>query len=890
MNQSYRSARFVLCATTALTFCSSLAHAQTTTPTTTPQALNLGSVVATGTQSGSTSTAPSATGSLKQAQELKKLAPNVISVQPQSQIQKNPDVNLADALARVPGVELVSDSGEGEFINIRGLDADLDATTYDSIHLTANVQSTPTGGGRATDLSAFPAGIVGGVEVTKSLTPEMDAEGLGGSVNLLPITLPADGSPLANITIAGGVETLRPTPIYQGSINLGGSFAIPGMRNFANAKPFSVIFAYTNYSDERGIDDVEEDYIGATDAPAASALQDLQLRYYQEHRVRQGFSTELDFNPSPQTGAFFRALHSGYWVDIQKDRLEISDLDGSNSKGGTLTQDAGYGNYTATGAVPSARYTFQDENVETDVLELGAHTVLGDFLSVDAKGSYEQGSDVLPYDYVTTFKYGSKKGLAINYSTASAEYRTYSVPSGVDLSNPDLYNLSSVANTPQRAFDQEFAAQSNASFADNILGGIGAVKFGVDAKLRAEGATQAEYDSTNSNTINLGNVSTGNPPLVYYNSHYQITPNAAYDELLPQVTFAANQDTSLSSYQHNSEDVYAAYAQQTLEFGKLEVLGGVRVEDTNGTYHAYLNVNANPTNPPGTVTTADGSVYEPNTNKQDYVDVFPSAQLKYAFSDQFQLRAAYSTAIARPGFQEISAAGTVDYSQSPIVVTVGNPSLKPTTGNSFDVTAEYYAPHDGLFTANAFYKLFNNYIYQTGYYAPFQGQTAQYTSYQNEAAFARGIELDAQQRFYFLPSPLDGLGFDGNVTLVDSRGRSDGPTTKAYQLPETSPVTYNAALSYTKGRFDLRVSANYVSRSLFQSFGTRDTDIFTSARTTVDADGAYNITKRLTFFVQARNLANSPLEFTQSASSLYPTQREFYNVDYLAGIRIKLGG
>jgi TonB-dependent receptor len=328
----------------------------------------------------------------------------------------------------------------------------------------------------------------------------------------------------------------------------------------------------------------------------------------------------------------------------------------------------------------------------------------------------------------------------------------------------------------------------------------------------------------------------------------------------------------------------------------VEVLGGLRMEDTNGTYRAYANA-----------TDADGNeTFTPNTNKQDYINLFPSAQFKYKFSDQFQVRAAYSTAIARPGFQQISAATSTVVGGSAFgnSETVGNPNLKPTTGNSFDLTAEYYGPFETSFSGGLFYKTFNNYIFSTitDTNVFYQGALTptQITSFQNlSGAFARGLELDAHQRFYMLPDPLDGLGIDGNITFVDSRGHADGTQYKAYELPETSPITYNAELFYEKGPLYTDISVNYVSRSLFAvvnpglsgftDTNPRDVDNFTSARTTVDANLDYAVTPRVTLFAQLRNITNTPLEFTQSASSQYPIQREFYDVDYLGGVRFKLG-
>ncbi len=918
MNSSSRSARFVLCATTALTFCGSLAHAQTTTP----QALNLGSVVATGTQtSGTGSTAPSATGSLKQAQELKKLAPNVISVLPQSEIEHNPDVNIADAFTRLPGVSLVSDSGEGQFIDIRGLDADLNATTFDNIHLTANDQGSPSGNERAPDLGAFPAGIVGGVQVTKSLTPDMDAEGLGGSANIAPISLPANGGPMLNVTLAAGEETLRPTGIFQGNIQAGGSFAIPGMRSFANTKPFSALFAYSYYSDRRGIDDVEESYDSATETGGGNNadLDNLQFRYYQEHRVRQGLYGELQFNPSPITGFFFRVLKSGFTNQIDKDRLEFANTDAPNATGpnGAIGSN---GNFTnLSGVKDEERYTYDKYTVESDVLELGGHTTFNNFLSVNGTASYTEGSNVEPIDYVSEFT--AKKIKGFNYSVTNTEYRYFSINGGLDTSNPALYSLPSgdLTNNSQYAFDQEWAAALNASFVNNILGGVGEAKFGAQVRLRSEGDLQYNYANPNAGP-NLATLTGGAPPIAYYNSRYALTPFPNYGLLLgaaPLVGATSNPNdpndptglaygdyqSNIGSFQHNSENVYAAYGQETVEFGKVELLAGLRMEDTNGSYGAYA---ATDTNTASTVNGDEIFAYAFNKNKQDYINLFPSAQFKYSFSPEFQVRAAYSTGISRPGFQQISAATSTVAGGAPNgenAVTEGNPNLKPTTGNSFDLTAEYYGPHETTVSGGLFYKTFNNYIFQTinegNLYYQGALTPSQITTYANvSGAYAEGLELEAHQRLYFLPAPIDGLGIDGNITFDNSRGHADGPGFKAYQLPETSPITYNAALFYEKGPLFLQGSVTYTSRSLFAvvnpaasgytDLNPRDADNFTSARATVDVDADYAITPRVTVFAQGRNITNTPLEFTQSASSQYPIQREFYDADFLAGIRLKL--
>jgi hypothetical protein len=110
-----------------------------------------------------------ATASLLAAPSL--LLAQTIDVQPLSEIVKLPDVNMAEALQRIPAISLETDSGGGRFINIRGLDSDLNGTTYAGVRLPASNPSSPFGGGRAVAFDTFPTGIVGGVEVSKTLRP-----------------------------------------------------------------------------------------------------------------------------------------------------------------------------------------------------------------------------------------------------------------------------------------------------------------------------------------------------------------------------------------------------------------------------------------------------------------------------------------------------------------------------------------------------------------------------------------------------------------------------------------------------------------------------------------------------------------------------------------------
>src|SRR5882757_3615325 len=130
------------------------------------------------------------------ARDAQREAPNLINLTTSEEMQKLPDVNTGEAIRRVPGISLETDTGEGRYINIRGLDADLNSTTFGGLRLPPTNNSSPSGAGRAVAFDSIPIGFVGAIKVTKSNLPEQDAEALG-TIDITPKTAPSDGKPFA---------------------------------------------------------------------------------------------------------------------------------------------------------------------------------------------------------------------------------------------------------------------------------------------------------------------------------------------------------------------------------------------------------------------------------------------------------------------------------------------------------------------------------------------------------------------------------------------------------------------------------------------------------------------------------------------------------------------
>jgi TonB-dependent receptor len=840
---------------------------------------------------------PSATTNRAAALEEKKEAPNIIEVQPLSEIIKLPDINMAEALQRIPGISLETDTGEGRFINIRGLDSDLNGTTYGGVRLPASNPSSPFGGARATAFDTFPTGIVGGVEVTKTLRPDWDAEALGGTINLVPRTgAEHGGEPFLDTDFGYGDEPLRGTPVYHAEFSAGRGFdggdGLGGW--FAGPNALSAVLTAVYHQDKRGIDDVEEAY---TDQQSSGVpdkvLSDLQFRRYEYARDRYGAAANFDAKPAENTSLYLRLLYSGYLERAQKHYLVLNGLDsnaGCTPLPSCIQDPSNPNGYQAnvpaappgSGNTPGLEQDSSDslERIQNTLAMVGGSTDFSTF-KLDYRASYALGTDLVSSQAgSTSYDYNA---VTIDYdNNTNPNYPSFSTP-GVNSANPGNYVLNNISLGSSYAHDGETAGTLDATIPMATGDGTGQLKFGLS--LRDRHKTNDSYNPvfTPTGTISLSSFTYG-PGQIYYGNRYDIGPAINYPAVIgisnsSLGTIADDPAADASTDTDNRENVYASYGQFTARYGKWGVLAGLRVESTHARYG-------------GNLYDADSDVNTPTAVKTSYTNYFPTLQGRYDILNNLVARATYSSGIARPGFDQIDPGATISVTAA--TVSVGNPTLKPTIGQDFDLTLEYY-PGDGqIAAAGLFYKDFKNYIlpsqqFVNGY--PFPGLTTAITtvtSYSNGPAHADGFEAQYQQQLTFLPAPLNGFGYSGNVTLVDSRSQIH-PGVYGL-LPSTSKLTWNAAIFYERSPVEIRVAADYVGQNLF-AFGSgpgNSTDDYSSARLTLDLGASYTVLRQVKVYFDAKNLLNTPLEFTEGPSQSRPIQREYYDITLMAGVRVSL--
>ena len=856
------------------------------------------------------------------ARQVQMDAPNLISVQSAETILKYPDFNAAESLGRMPGISLSSDTGEGRFVQIRGIDANLDGATYGGIPLlNTNPGGTAAGGGgRAVEFDTIPTGAIDGIVVTYTGMPDHEAEGLGGTIELTPRSAANLTKPFFEGTLGWGYEPLHdhtgPFDIdIAGGMRFGfddhglvidgeGGVEAPRAGFISNPTPFSFVLTASRRDDRRAIDDLEESYIDDGVAPN-NAISQYDLRRYNYHRRRFSYGGEFDFQPNDDHSYYLRADVAGYTESVHKNFLLFENLDADYQATGVVQVDPNNPNGYLVHTTPAITETDEEEVHRNSVFAIGGKDNFSGIV-VDYHGAYSRATFHVRRNIGAEFDGpaadGMGGGVPITYDNVTTpNYPIFTLPGGTNLNNPSLYTLNGPINNAQDYdVDEEYSGAVNVSFPVHLIGDDSRFKIGAEVRLRDKSAE--EYDqSYDVPALSLAGLS--GPALTYYNGHYTNGPQIniyAIRNLINSgvaVLDPANSGFNYGSYLTAQENIYSGYAMYTTSLGPWGLVAGVRVEATNATYGGYLQT-----------TQADGSLV--NTlqfRSVDYINAFPTVQLRYSFTPRMIVRATWSTGIARPGFEQNTTATSVDRTQNPVAISRGNPNLQPTTGNNFDLSFEYYLNNGGIISLAAFDKEFKNYIVEriengvTDPLVPAPG-LANVTTYLNiPSAYARGIQGAYHQKFTWFPKPFDGLGIEANLTLVDSRmqeySAAETPTGVAQYglLPGTSKVTWNLSGFYEAYGIQTRLAAEYVSHSLFGIGGPplllsngslQSLDTIQDNRLTLDWTSSYQFNRNWTIYFNAKNLLNTPLRYYEGTSNR-PIQREFYDVTYEAGVRVK---
>ncbi|MDN4165783.1 TonB-dependent receptor [Cytophagales bacterium LB-30] len=818
-------------------------------------ASNLSEVVITGVLQGQ-----------QKALNQQKSADNIKNIVAADQIGRFPDPNVAEALQRIPGTNIERDQGEGRYVLVRGL-----APQFTNISINGEQVPSPEAGVRYVALDAVPADQLASIEVTKALTPDMDGDAVGGSVNLITRTAKSS-RPTVSGSLVGGYNNILQTPNLQGSLELG--------KRFGQDDKLGIMLNSSYYETDRGSDNWETD------------TEELELRDYALVRTRMGISSTIDYKFNTNNELYFRTLYNRFTDREQRRRyVFVPNLDNSPFESHEIER-------------------LTKDRLEKQIVSSfnlgGKHSFPNLFL--DYEVAFSEAYQDTPFDVEVGFV-GEVDDLSIDYS--NPEFPSFNINGKAhtdatnDYLNNSLYEFDELTSGNTFAYDANRTAKFNIGIPYQLASAEALVKFGAKARWKEKSYRIIENvysweggDVTFNGTdgeYTLDRFQGGLEDNNFLNGRFLIQPNVDTDQVITH--FNANKngyelsvDDKLAAEAAESytatEDVYAAYAMTKIQLQKLMLLGGVRFEQTTVNY-TFSNVFYD----------FEGELEEitPDAGSTKYSYILPQVHAKYQLDANTNLRAAITASYSRPNFEQIVPTQEIDLNGRE--GSIGNPNLKPVSAINFDLLGEHYFGTVGILSGGVFYKQLNDFIFNQRFVSDeFNGRdlgaNVQFTQSQNgESANLMGIEIGYQQNLSFLPGVFKGLGVYANYTFTDSRAtiqdREDDNGTEEIRLPGQTKHLGNFSLAYDLNRLNFRISANFNGEYISEIGGSKDEDIYVKDRVQLDATATYAFSNKFRVFGEFMNITNQPFEVYMGNENT-TIQREFYSWWARIGIKFDL--
>lgn len=760
-------------------------------------------------------------------------APNMVNIVSADQIGRFPDPNAAEATQRVPGVTLQRDQGEGRFVIVRGIEPRLTSVSINGERIPA-----PEGDVRFVALDVIPADILQSIEVSKTLTAEMDGEAIGGNVNLVAKRAPE--SPFLTITAGLGYNE-----IVQDDLQV---FNLAAGRRFLDDK-LGLIFAASYQNTDRGSDNFEVEY-------DEGQLEELELRDYQINRERIGFVGGFDYRLANGGEFYANAIFNEF--DDQEFRRRVRNKVGDNE------------------IVRQLKDRFESQQIIS--------------FNVGSRHFFDQGFQA---DWEFTYSHAEEsepQRVDSDFIQEDVEFDPNVTPSRIDpdniQANPlnedlDAFVLDEITLEDNTTSDQDFVFKVNLgqSF---VVGDDWTGVWKVGAKFRFK---DKERDN---NTIVAGtdediflnrNLDLEFDSGDFFEGRYQAGrfPDAEFARELAFSLPDREKDIEedLADYEAD-ENIYAYYGQVELNLGpKLQIIPGLRVETTDIDYVGRELV-FDDEGEIASVTDLRG--------ENDYTEVLPSFNMRYALGADTNIRAAATRSLSRPNHEDLVPFQLI--LQEDQEIERGNPELDPTESWNFDLLAEKYFNSVGIVSGGVFFKSITDAVFIGRSEEIRDGEEFEVTQpFNAEDAHLFGLEFAYQQVFDFLPGALNGLGLYANYTWTGSEADLPGRIGIDSDLPGQAQNVFNFAVSYEKAGFSGRISWNFHDEYLSEVGGAPSEDIFIDDHLQLDLFLSQRITKNVRFFAEIINLTDEPFRRFE-ASNDRPVQEEIYSWWGTFGLKI----
>ncbi|MBN1398590.1 MAG: TonB-dependent receptor [Bacteroidetes bacterium] len=732
-------------------------------------------------------------------------ADKISSVVSEARIQELPDFNAAAAISRLPGITTLSSSGEANKVVIRGMAPKFNQITIGGISL-ASTGSTQIGvtsqGGtagsisndRSVDLSMMSPYMIKTISVYKSLTPDMNANAIGGTVNMELREAPSEIH--ADLLLQTGyTKKSDHYGNYRAVVSASGRFFDDKLG----------IYALGNIEQyDRDADNMSAGYEITSDKLGDNGylpvrVTNVQLNRHYETRKRFGGNLVFDYRLASGSIKFinmFSRLNSDY-----RDYRTIL-------------------NYSSQSQDLAFRYQEGNNDVDLAINSLSFTYDLG-FMSIDLKAAnnYSRNNlpsapqsdfsqtrgvgtstpNTIPEDLTSLITYGGTAGTYLNTLTRfSSDYKENGQTAKGDFKFP-ISLSSDLSGYVKVGTEYKYIQHKNGQetpYASII--GTTTIQTAISNAIRAAypdiifDAGQSRFPATSFTSSDtkitepflddrFGGIIWANEASILNNLINVISSDPQYSAdnapaSQPGGWFYGYYQTLPNRYKY-IERYLSGYFMSELNYNDLMVVGGVRYEKQRGIYDAYILMDGRDTR---------SQRYFPVTAFPENEFWLPMIQAKYKMTEWFDIRAAFAQTLARPDYHQLAPNYTIGYGQGS--VRAGNPNLRTAQADNYDLVLTFNSNELGLLTIGGFYKEITDFTYATQYSLyetapegvftisdfniggtqPVRG--ANLFTYMNSpyTAYIRGLEVDLQARFLYMPAPLNGVILGVNYTRMSS--------------------------------------------------------------------------------------------------------------------------
>jgi TonB-dependent receptor len=841
--------------------------------------------------------------SLDNAQELKKRSNQVVDSIVAEDIGKLPDNNVADALARVTGVQIRRDSGEASVVLIRGLP---------NITTLLNGREVFTTFQRFIQLADVPANMLKRVDVYKTIGADLIEGGIAGMIDVRT-RRPFDAE---GLHINGNVRGVYSDKSKATDPDLG--LTLSDTWN-TGAGDFGALLAasYTprNYHEERAFNvepsaqtctgDICDTTHGAFNPAHPAPVPDLkgpsvvgQIPIAGDRR-RTAFNTVLEWRPNANTKLYFDGFATDYKNDWELDffvglpwlgngDVAATTFPGSNQLKTLTDHDV----FTITSTQANRAHSITKQYAvggswQSDDGGLTLSTDLSDTTSIyEWRNPILDVSTVVPDVFVDT---SHNDTVLLRYGGAS-----------YDIKDGSTFSLANFFDNYGRDDGRSVDWRGDLTWKPSAEGLLKNVSVGLRYADRKAASIRSFIGGTGAPPTpvaaqSIPGLDGSSEPMASGGPQYDLvqwyTPSAEFLLDNTDVIRAAFGQTTRpldpGSFFSDEEKTKTIYAQTQIggDVGARpwSAILGVRAVKTEQTLIGNQSIDSGP---------GGSLVYTPVQADNDSTDLLPNATFRLNIRPDLVSRLALTRTLTRPNFDDLNpgvSLSTIVSNTTGLTGNGGNPNLKPVKSDNLDLSLEWYFARAGALTATAFGRKFKGYVQPSFENLTFGGLVYRVARPGNTGSGQlKGLEVTYQQFYDWLPGIWSGLGLQTNATFSD--GTTEDPATgQDRTITGVSKWAYNVIGFYERGPWAGRLAYNWRSKFIdTYAIAANSTGVYNlKVADTAQMDGSlsFKVNPNFTLTFEVINILDTEFRDYFDDPNLYPRDTRRYDRTYEVGFR-----